>query len=79
MYNIHRDTMPSYARILFFQSPLPIYHTSHQMSTAISGLTKNYISETIYQLSYYIVCLYQNLTIKIINVTPTSTRYIYTR
>lgn len=29
-----------------FQSPLPLYHISHQMSTAISNLTKNYISET---------------------------------
>lgn len=65
--------------VFFFQSPLPIYHISHQMSTAISSLTKNYISETIFQLSYYIICLYQNLTIKIITSTPTSTRHTYTR
>ena len=56
--------------VFFFQSPLPIYHTSHQMSTAISSLTKNYISETIYQLSYQVVCIYQNLTIKIITHIP---------
>ena len=65
--------------VFSFQSPLPLYHTSHQMSTAISSLTKNYISETIYQLPYQVVCLYQNLTIKIIASTPTSTRHIYTR
>ena len=65
--------------VFFFQSPLSIYHISHQMSTAISSLTKNYISETIYQLFYQVVCLYQNLTIKIITSTPTFTRHIYTR
>ena len=41
MYNIHRDTIPSFIHILF-QSPLSLYHTSHQMSTVIFILSQNH-------------------------------------
>ena len=70
--------------VFSFQSPLPIYHTSHQMSTVIFILSQNrdfrlhFLSQNrdfrlhfcYYQLSYQVVYLYQNLTIKIITHTP---------
>ena len=59
--------------VFSFQSPLPIYHTSHQMSTVIFILSQNRdfrLHFCYYQLSYQVVYLYQNLTIKIITHTP---------
>lgn len=59
--------------VFSFQSPLSLYHTSHQMSTVIFILSQNRdfrLHFCYYQLSYQVVYLYQNLTIKIITHTP---------
>lgn len=44
--NIHNITVSLF--LFTFQSPLSLYHILQQMSTAISNLTENYISETVF-------------------------------
>ena len=81
MYNIHRDTIPSFIHILF-QILLSLYHTSRQMSTVIFILSQNR-DFRLHFLSLPTILLgcmpipefnYQN------NYSySTSTRHIYTR
>ena len=42
-----------YYYLFTFQNPLLLYHILHQMSTVISNLTKNYISETYHPTRLY--------------------------